>query len=215
MSNILNPEIRQPIEGGQAFLDMQQSSSNLRFLYEKSLGQPYVFLKDFSFIHGKSDGSIGSAMVNFKKDQVVYPFPSQPNVRFVLDPAFEEAIKKGVLIKKSNAQLNDSQKKLLEESIITEYSGITDKIFGRSKGGWGLDPQRLRLGTYIILGAVVGRYVAKSMKKSTTLGVVVGGLAPLLAYQLSLEYDRKNMPKQEPKQPVKAQTNCIMPPCPQ
>ena len=79
-------------------------------------------------------------------------------------------------------------------------NSLTDKVFGK-QGGWSFE-RPMRLGAYIIVGAVVGRYVAKNMKKSTTLGMVVGGLAPLLAYQLSIEYDKKNMPKQEPRQKV-------------
>lgn len=94
------------------------------------------------------------------------------------------------------------QQALLQEASQMSYSGLTDKVFGKSQQGAGLDPQRLRVGAYIIVGAVVGRYVAKNMKKSTTLGMVLGGLAPLLAYRLSIEYDKKNMPKQEPRQKV-------------
>lgn len=103
------------------------------------------------------------------------------------------------------AQLEIAKQQAMMQSMMQEmtpYSGLTDKVFGKSQQGVGLDPQRLRVGTYMIIGAIVGRYVAKNMKKSTTLGMVVGGLAPLLAYQLSIEYDRKNMPKQEPKQKV-------------
>lgn len=100
----------------------------------------------------------------------------------------------------------DRQNELARQQAImqemTPYSGLTDKVFGKSEQGAGLDPQRLRLGAYIILGAVVGRYVAKNMKKSTTLGMVLGGLAPLLAFKLTIEYDKKNMPKQEPRQKV-------------
>jgi hypothetical protein len=92
------------------------------------------------------------------------------------------------------------QQALLQESSQMGYSGLTDKVFGK-QGGWSFE-RPMRLGAYIIVGAVVGRYVAKNMKKSTTLGMVLGGLAPLLAYQLSIEYDRKNMPKQEPRQKV-------------
>ena len=98
----------------------------------------------------------------------------------------------------------DRQNELARQQAImqemTPYSGLTDKVFGKQQG-WSFE-RPMRLGAYIIVGAVVGRYVAKNMKKSTTLGMVVGGLAPLLAYQLSIEYDRKNMPKQEPRQKV-------------
>ena len=83
---------------------------------------------------------------------------------------------------------------------MTPYSGLTDKVFGKQQG-WSFE-RPMRLGAYIIVGAVVGRYVAKNMKKSTTLGMVLGGLAPLLAFKLTIEYDKKNMPKQEPKQKV-------------
>jgi hypothetical protein len=100
-----------------------------------------------------------------------------------------------------DAQLQLAQQQaLMQEMSQMSYSGLTDKVFGKQEG-WSFE-RPMRLGAYIILGAVVGRYVAKNMKKSTTLGMVVGGLAPLLAYQLSIEYDRKNMPKQEPRQKV-------------
>jgi hypothetical protein len=115
-------------------------------------------------------------------------------------PIIATNIKQQALLDAKN-QLAEQQA-LMQEMSQMSYSGITDKVFGKSRSGFGLDPQRLRVGAYIILGAVVGRYVAKNMKKSTTLGMVVGGLAPLLAYQLSISYDRKNMPKQEPKQKV-------------
>jgi hypothetical protein len=164
--------------------------------FQQNNGEPYVFLKDFSFIYGTSDGSIGSNMVNYKKDQVVYPFPSSPNVRMMPNPAFTKAINEGVLVPQKSAQ----QQALMQD--MTPYSGLTDKVFGKSRSGFGFDPQRVRIVAYVILGAVVGRYVAKNMKKSTTLGIVVGGLAPLLAYQLSIAYDRKNMLKQEPRQKV-------------
>lgn len=98
------------------------------------------------------------------------------------------------------ARQQAQQQALMQEMSQTSYSGITDKVFGKQEG-WSFE-RPMRLGAYIILGAVVGRYVAKNMKKSATLGMVVGGLAPLLAYQLSIEYDRKNMPKQEPRQKV-------------
>jgi len=100
----------------------------------------------------------------------------------------------------SQLEIARQQGMLQEVSQMTEYIGLTDKVFGK-QGGWSFE-RPFRLGAYIIVGAFVGRYVAKNMKKSTTLGMVVGGLAPLLAYQLSIEYDRKNMPKQEPKQKV-------------
>jgi len=100
----------------------------------------------------------------------------------------------------------DRQNKLAQQQALmqavaktTTYSGLTDKVFGKSQQGAGLDPQRVRIGAYVILGAVVGRYVAKNMGKSTTLGIVVGGLAPLLAYQLTLEYDKKKALKQAPE----------------
>jgi hypothetical protein len=99
----------------------------------------------------------------------------------------------------------DRQNEIVKQQALMQEMGaynnrLTDKVFGKQEG-WSFE-RPMRLGAYIIVGAFVGRYVAKNMKKSTTLGMVVGGLAPLLAYQLSIEYDRKNMPKQEPKQPV-------------
>ena len=98
----------------------------------------------------------------------------------------------------------DRQNEIARQQAIMEemaYNNrLTDKVFGK-EGGWSFE-RPIKLGAYIILGAVVGRYVAKNMKKSTTLGMVVGGLAPLLALKLTMEYDKKNMPKQEPKQKV-------------
>jgi hypothetical protein len=82
---------------------------------------------------------------------------------------------------------------------------LTDKVFGK-EGGWSFE-RPMRIGAYIIIGAVVGRYVAKNMGKSTTLGMVVGGLAPLLALKLTMEYDKRNMPKQEPRQKVAIEPN--------
>lgn len=92
------------------------------------------------------------------------------------------------------------QQAVMQEFSQMSYSGLTDKFFGK-QGGWSFE-RPLRLGAYIIVGAVVGKYIAKKMNKSTTFGMVIGGLAPLLAYQLSIQYDRKKMPKQEPKKPV-------------
>ena len=98
------------------------------------------------------------------------------------------------------ARQQAQQQALMQQEVLGNNNRLTDKVFGKQEG-WSFE-RPMRLGAYIIVGAVVGRYVAKNMKKSTTLGMVLGGLAPLLAYQLSIEYDRKNMPKQEPKQPV-------------
>jgi hypothetical protein len=208
MSNIVEPQIT---ETKQSFIDLTKlegwtggiNPNNMyaqkpifQQIFQQNNGEPYVFLKDFPFIYSTSDGSIGSTMVNYKKDQVVYPFPSAPNVRMMPNPAFTKAINEGVLVPQKTAQ----QQALMQEMSQTSYSGITDKVFGKQEG-WSFE-RPMRLGAYIILGAVVGRYVAKNMKKSTTLGIIVGGLAPLLAYQLSIEYDRKNMPKQEPRQKV-------------
>lgn len=99
----------------------------------------------------------------------------------------------------------DRQNELAKQQAVMVELGaynnsLTDKVFGK-EGGWSFE-RPIKLGAYIIIGAVVGRYVAKNMKKSTTLGMVVGGLAPLLALKLTMEYDKKNMPKQEPKQKV-------------
>jgi hypothetical protein len=129
-----------------------------------------------------NNGGIKPLNVNLSKPFLGKPYNSQLNE-----------------IKAQN-QIAQQQAILMDKNII--YSGITNKIFGKSSSGFGIDPQRIRVGTYMILGAVVGRYVAKNIKKSTTLGMVIGGLAPLLAYQLSLEYDRRNMLKQEPRQKV-------------
>lgn len=108
-------------------------------------------------------------------------------------------VKDNILDAKS--QIAQEQLKAQLQIIDTQKS-LTDKVFGKSRGGFGLDAQRLRLGAYIILGAFVGRYVSKKMSKSTTLGMVLGGLTPLLAYKLSIEYDKKNslkLPTLEPK----------------
>lgn len=173
---------------------------------EISLGEPYVFLEDFSFSRqgfgggNPNDLYIGSKLITeiYKKGQVVYPFKSAPNERRMVDPAFTEAISKGILVKQ-----NDSLKKITEAKIgDSSGSNITDKIFGRSKLGGGLVLQRFRVGIYIIAGAILGGYVAKSNKKSTLLGVVAGGVLPIAIYKLSLEYDRKNKPNQQPLQEV-------------
>jgi len=98
----------------------------------------------------------------------------------------------------------DRQNELAKQQAIMEKMAydnrLTDKVFGKQEG-WSFE-RPMKLGAYIVLGAVVGRYVAKNMGKSTTLGMVVGGLAPLLALKLTMEYDKKNMPKQEPRQKV-------------
>ena len=127
---------------------------------------------------------------------------SSPNARYA-----DACINNGGradLTAQQKAQLQLAQQQaLMQEMSQMSYSGLTDKVFGKGKQGSGLlDPQIVRVGAYIILGAVVGRYVAKNMKKSTTLGMVVGGLAPLLVLKLTMEYDKKNMPKQEPRQKV-------------
>lgn len=101
----------------------------------------------------------------------------------------------------------DRQNELAKQQAIMEemaYNNrLTDKVFGKQSNFVSGGGNRfLILPTYVILGTIVGRYVAKNMKKSTTLGMVVGGLAPLLALKLTMEYDKKNMPKQEPKQKV-------------
>jgi hypothetical protein len=110
-------------------------------------------------------------------------------------------------IAQQQAQMEIAKQQAMMQEVAktTTYSGLTDKVFGKSQQGAGLDPKRVRIGAYVILGAVVGRYVAKNMGKSTTLGMVVGGLAPLLAYQLTLEYDKKKTLKQlpEPKSAIK------------
>ena len=99
-------------------------------MYTQNNGEPYVFLKDFSFINGTTDGSIGSTMVNYKKDQVVYPFPSSPNVRMIPNPAFTKAINEGVLVPQKTAQ----QQALMQEMSQMSYSGLTDKVFGKQGG---------------------------------------------------------------------------------
>jgi len=125
---------------------------------------------------------------------------SSPNARFA-----DACINNGGradLTAQQKAQLQLAQQKALMEQMTT-YSGLTDKVFGKQSNFVSGGGNRfLILPTYMILGAVVGRYVAKNMKKSATLGMVVGGLAPLLVLKLTMEYDKKNMPKQEPLQKV-------------
>lgn len=215
MSNIVEPQIVETKPS--MFSDFIKKNPNIydtlsvqvlaqqKPVFQKDKGEPYVFLKDFSFskqIFGggsPSDLSIGAKFIteNYKKDQIVYPFP-QPlanEKRIAMpNPAFTKAINEGVLVPQKTAQ----QQALMEQ--MTTYSGLTDKFFGKTEG-YGIE-RTMKLGAYIILGAVVGRYVAKNIKKSTTLGMVLGGLAPLLAFKLTIEYDKKNMPKQEPRQKV-------------
>ena len=96
--------------------------------------------------------------------------------------------------------LQQAQQQAVMVYLDAYNNRLTDKVFGKTEG-YGIE-RAMKLGAYIILGAVVGRYVAKNMKKSTTLGMVLGGLAPLLALKLTMEYDKINMPKQEPRQKV-------------
>jgi hypothetical protein len=89
----------------------------------------------------------------------------------------------------------------LEEGLLVNNTPLTDRVFGKSESGFGINPQKLKLGAYIILFSVAGGYVAKSNKKSTILGMVVGAVLPLVAYQLILKYDRKKlMPKKSKEQ---------------
>lgn len=130
---------------------------------------------------------------------------SSPNARYA-----DACINNGGradLTAQQKAQYEIAQQQAIEQAKLnavmqemTPYSGLTDKFFGKTEG-YGIE-RTMKLGAYIIVGAVVGRYVAKNMKKSTTLGMVLGGLAPLLAFKLTIEYDKKNMPKQEPRQKV-------------
>lgn len=88
--------------------------------FQQNNGEPYVFLKDFSFINSTTDGSIGSNMVNYKKDQVVYPFPSSPNVRMMPNPAFTKAINEKVLVPQKMSQqkvMSNTQKNNTKEPI--------------------------------------------------------------------------------------------------
>jgi hypothetical protein len=170
--------------------------------FQQNNGEPYVFLKDFSFT--ESIKGAGSNTYNYKKDQVVYPFPSSPNVRMMPNPVFTKAINEGVLVPQKTAQQQAQMEIAKQQAVMQEMGAynnrLTDKVFGK-EGGWSFE-RPMRVGAYIVVGAVVGRYVAKNMGKSTTLGMVVGGLAPLLALKLTMEYDKKNMPKQEPRQKV-------------
>jgi hypothetical protein len=112
----------------------------------------------------------------------------------------------------AEAQIKAQQQALMLKQRADTNNRLTDRVFGKetnfvSGGGSRL----LILPAYVVLGIVVGRYVAKSMKKSTTLGMVVGGVLPLVAYQLSLEYDRKKLPKQESQQKVAIEPPTPMP----
>ena len=215
MSNIVEPQITETKPLSTWFSEYIKNNPNpprLELLGQSFIkpsvmpnkGEPYVFLKDFSFSKtifndGGSDLRLGATKLiteNYKKDQVVYPF-TQPlaNEKRILEPAFKEALDKGILVPQKMAQ---------QQAVMQEWGAynnrLTDKIFGKTEG-FGIE-RTMKLGAYIIVGAVVGRYVAKNMKKSTTLGMVLGGLAPLLAFKLTIEYDKKNMPKQEPRQKV-------------
>jgi hypothetical protein len=129
MSNIVEPQI---VEKKQSFIDLTKSVGwtggiNPNGMYtqnkpafQQDKGEPYVFLKDFSFINSTTDGSIGSTMVNYKKDQVVYPFPSSANVRMMPNPAFTKAINEGVLVPQKTAQqqaMSDAKKNNTKEPI--------------------------------------------------------------------------------------------------
>jgi hypothetical protein len=221
MSNIVEPQITETKPSKFNYSALEEIFKNsIPFIppsmqkpvFQQNNGEPYVFLKDFSFKKqifeggSPSDLSIGAKLIteNYKKDQVVYPFPSSPNVRMMPNPAFTKAINEGVLVPQKTAQQQAQMEIARQQALMQEMGAynnrLTDKVFGK-EGGWSFE-RPMRIGAYVILGAVVGRYVAKNMGKSTTLGMVVGGLAPLLALKLTMEYDKKNMPKQEPKQKV-------------
>lgn len=135
-----------------------------------------------------SNPCVNNGGVNFGFSK---PFLGKPDLTAQQKAQYEIAQQQAIEKAKLNADMKE---------MGAYNNSLTDKVFGK-QGGWSFE-RPMRLGAYIIVGAVVGRYVAKNMKKSTTLGMVVGGLAPLLAYQLSIEYDKKNMPKQEPRQKV-------------
>ena len=100
MSNIVKPQIGQTNLNNIDFIKNNSIPLVPDFMLQNN-GVPYIFLKDFSFINTTTDGSIGSNMVNYKKDQVVYPFPSSPNAKFRVNPAFKKAIDEGVLVKQN------------------------------------------------------------------------------------------------------------------
>lgn len=87
-------------------------------MFTRNYGEPYVFLKDFSFIHGTNDGSIGSTMVNFKKDQVVYPFQSSPNAKFQVNPAFTKAINEKVLVPQKPISVKSTTNELKNKNLL-------------------------------------------------------------------------------------------------
>jgi hypothetical protein len=74
---------------------------------------------------------------------------------------------------------------------------ITDKIFGHSTM-FG----RPRTIPFMVVGAIVGGYYAKSKSYSTLLGVVVGGFLPLALQEILHKYDRSKMTYQVPKSKV-------------
>lgn len=186
MSNIVEPQI---VETKQSFIDLTKLEGWTGGINPNGMYNNPNILQN---IIGNTSSTPVLCKDGTTKNQL-----SSPNARY--DDACRNNGGRADLTAQQKAQLELAQQQALMEQM-TRYNSVTDKVFGKQEG-WSFE-RPMRLGAYIIVGAVVGRYVAKNMKKSTTLGMVLGGLAPLLAYQLSIEYDRKNMPKQEPRQKV-------------
>ena len=138
MSNIVEPQITETKPLSTWFSEYIKNNPNpprLELLGQSLIqpsvmpnkGEPYVFLKDFSFIYSTSDGSDGSNMVNYKKDQVVFPFAKGlANEKRILEPAFKEALDKGVLVPQKMAQ-----QKLLQQQLQQGIEQLTleDKFY--------------------------------------------------------------------------------------
>jgi hypothetical protein len=130
MSNIVEPQITEtkPSAFGD-FIKNNPIDYRIQLpVFQQDNGEPYVFLKDFSFINSTTDGSIGSNMVNYKKDQVVYPFPSSPNVRMMPNPAFTKAINDGVLVPQKTAQQQALMQAVSDVDVLTAEDKFYEKL---------------------------------------------------------------------------------------
>ena len=144
------------------------------------IGEPYIFLKDYK---------------TYKKKQIVYPFTSSPTEKRMVEPVFKEAIDLKILVKQNDLTKINSNSALISENKMSE--GLATKIFGHSTM-FGRD----RTLPFMIVGAIVGGYYAKSKSYSTILGAIVGGAIPLVLQKLLENYDRSKLPYQEPKSKV-------------
>ena len=146
-----------------------------------NIGEPYIFLKDYK---------------TYKKGQIVYPFQSSPIERRMVDPVLKEAIDLNILVKQNDLTKINSISALKSENIMTE--GLATKIYGKSDMFFG----RKRTLPFMIVGAIVGGYYAKSKSYSTILGAIVGGAIPLVLLKLLENYDRSKLPYQAPKSKI-------------